>query len=462
MEKLLVPGLLDSENETLNGLLAQIKRHRHRNQVRSSYYDAKHIIDHVGGVIPPEYRNLAFTLGWASKGVDGLGRRLAINEFVWPDGDLDDLGMRELDDSNLLMSELAQARTDALIHGTSFLTATRGREDEPAALVHATDALHSTGDLNPRTRRLRSFVSVHGWERELPTAFELYLPGLIISAVKSGRTWEISRSFHKFGVPVEMLTYRPRVSRRRGRSRITSPLMSYQDAAARALLRMEAHMDIYAIPQMIFLGAGESIFTNPDGTPKTNMEIMMGRILGIPDDDDPAAANPRAEAKQFSAQSPQPHLEQLNALAKLSARECDLPDSDFAMTDFANPTSEGSYTASRENLIAEAEGAQDDWNLPTRRTVARALAIQNNLDGVPAEFGSIAPEWRSPIYLSRSQQADAGLKTLQADPTLAGTRVGYKLLGLSPLDIEMVEADRARGLGESVLQMIASDRGDGN
>jgi hypothetical protein len=31
--------------------------------------------------------------------------------------------------------------------------------------------------------------------------------------------------------------------------------------------------------------------------------------------------------KQFAAESPQPHLAQLNALAKLMAREFDLPDS---------------------------------------------------------------------------------------------------------------------------------------
>lgn len=458
MRDLVVQGLTVDENATLNALLQQIRDRRPRNELRAAYYDAKHIVRHVGGVIPDQYRRLAMTLGWASKAVDGLGRRVNIDEFVWPGGDLESLGLGELDEDNLLMSELSQARTDALIHGVSFLTVTRGQQGEPGALVHATDALNSTGMLNRRTRRLDSFVSVHGWSEGEPTAFELFLPNLIVSAVLSDGEWSVSRSSHSWGVPVEMLTYRPRVSRRSGRSRITTPLMSFQDAAARALLRMEAHMDIYAIPKMLMLGADESIFANADGSLKSNMQIMMGRVLAVPDDDE--AVNPRVQVDQLSAQSPQPHLAQLNALAKLSARECDLPDSDFALTDMANPTSEGAYSASRENLIAEAEGAQEDWNLPLRRTVAQALAVQNGLDSIPDEFRSIAPKWRSPIYLSKAQQADAGLKILQADPSLRGTSVGMEILGLTQQQIDRVRAEQAESTGRAVLQMVANDGAD--
>ena len=152
--------------------------------------------------------------------------------------------------------------------------------------------------------------------------------------------------------------------------------------------------------------------------------------------------------KQVDASSPEPHLAQLNALAKLEAREFDLPDSDFALTDMVNPTSADSYNASRENLIAEAEGAMDDWSVSIHRTMALALAIRNGETEVPAAYGSIKTDWRSPVYLSRAAQADAGTKQLGAVPWLAETTVGLKLLGLSQeqVDVAMSEKRRAQAL----------------
>lgn len=455
VQKITVPQLSEEENNLVNALLEQIGKKSIRNKLRTAYYDGKRVIKHVGGVIPEQYRNLGMVLGWASKGVDGLARRTGINGFVWPDGTLNDIGWMELEENNFLLAELSQARTDSLIHGVSYLTTTRGVGDEPRSLVHAVDALNATGFLNPRTRRLDSFLSVHEWDTEsrTPSAFELFVPGVIVTAIKSGQRWSVDRKFHSWGVPVETLVYRPRVSRRRGRSRISRPVMSHQDAAVRSLIRMEAHMDIYAIPKLLFLGADEGIFKNADGSLKDNMQIMMGRIMGIPDDQD--LENPRVDVQSITAESPAPHLSQLNALAKLMARDTDLPDSDFALTDLANPTSEGAYYAGRENLIAEAEGAQEDWNVPVKRTIARALAIQDGLDSVPDSYRTIVPDWRPPVYLSRSQQADAGLKILSAAPELQGTEVGYELLGLTRSQIDRVRTDRARESGRDLIRMIA-------
>ena len=64
------------------------------------------------------------------------------------------------------------------------------------------------------------------------------------------------------------------------------------------------------------------------------------------------------------------------------------------MSDTSNPTSADSYIASREDLIAEAEGATDDWSPGLRRTLTRALAMGNGLSAVPDEWASIEPKWR--------------------------------------------------------------------
>lgn len=456
-EKLRVRGLSDDEERTLNLLAEQLNGKLKRNNLRSAYYDGRHAVKSVGGVIPPQYENLAITLGWAAKGVDGLARRCNLEKMIWTGGDLAALGMQELEDRNFLRSEISQGRTDSLLHGVSFLITTRGDESagEPAALVHAKDGRNATGEWNTRTRALDSLLSVTAWTDGRITGFVLYLPDLTISANKTGGRWSVDRSEHTFGVPADPLVYKPRASRRMGHSRITRPVMKAQDAAVRALIRLEAHMDIYAIPKLMLLGASDEMFKNSDGSMKTSWQMIMGRVLGIPDDEDPQNQNPRADIKTVSAESPKPHLDQLNAQAKIMARETDLPDADFAIADMVNPTSADSYTASRENLIAEAEGAMDDWSPSIRRTVNRALAIQNGLSSVPDAWAGIQPKWRSPIYLSRAQAADAGSKQLGSVPWLADTEVGLELIGLDEQQIQRAMAAKQREAGRALVASLA-------
>lgn len=463
-ETLNVRGLTDDETVTVNVLAKQLKDKSRRNQMRSDLYDGKQAIRQVGTVIPPQYYRLGLALGWAAKGVDGLDRRCNLEQMFWTGGDLDSLGMQTLADSNFLLSELSQARTDSLLHGVSYLVTTRGDADagEPPALVHARDALNATGEWNNRQRRLTSFMSVTSRERNRITGFVLYRDGVTVNADLVDGKWEIDRQEHPWGVPAEPLVYRPRGSRRMGRSRITRPAISHQYAALRALVRLEGHMDIYAIPKMILLGASENIFKNADGSQKASWQVALGRVFGIPDDEDSGNPNPRADVKQFNAASPEPHLAQLNALAKLEAREFDLPDSDFALTDMVNPTSADSYNASRENLIAEAEGAMEDWSLPIRRTVIRALAIQNDVAAkdIPESWKSINAQWRSPVYLSKAAAADAGAKQVASVPWLAETEVGLELMGLTGQQIERALADRRRAAGRAVVEAALQPRTD--
>jgi hypothetical protein len=178
----------------------------------------------------------------------------------------------------------------------------------------------------------------------------------------------------------------------------------------------------------------------------------LGRIKGIPDDED--AANPRADVKQFSASSPQPHIDQLKQQAQLFSGETSIPLTSLGVSDMSNPTSADSYIASREDLIAEAEGATDDWAPPLRRAFLRALAIADDRGEVPAEWATIDARWRSPLYLSRAAQADAGMKQLTAVPWLADTEVGLELLGLDDQQIRRAVSDRRRSEGRGVLDTL--------
>ena len=453
-ENINVAGLSDHEQGTANALLSQLALRRDRNLRRSQYYDGKHALRQLSAVAPGRYDRLGLVLGWAAKAVDAPARRCHLDGFTWPDGSLDDLGLTEFADDNMLMSELSGARTKSFTHGVSFLINTTGGEGEPASLLHAKDALNGTGTWNVRLRRLDDFLSVTGRDRDAVTEFALYLDGLTINCGKVGGSWRVlGRHEHPYGVPVEPMIYRPQ-NRPFGYSRITRPIMGIQDAAIRALIRMEGHMDRYSWPEMIILGADGGAFQDENGNP-VQWTSLLGRAKGIPDDDeqtDPSLA--RADVKQFPAQNPDAHLAQLNALAKLFAREASLPDTAVAITDMANPTSEGAYDASQYELVAEAEGACDDFDRPTLRAVRRGLMILNGVEEMPGSWRSIGTQWRSPRFESRAAVADAGAKIAGSVPGMAETEVGLELMGLSPDQIKRFKAEQRRMAGRGVLDAL--------
>jgi hypothetical protein len=452
--KIVLPGISDEANETLARLLAQLEAKTTRNLLRASYYDGKRAIRQVGTIIPPHYYRLGVVLGWSAKAVDILARRCNLDGFFWPDGDLGSLGYREVFEANQLGSEISSGLISSLIHGVSFVVTTRGDADagEPPALIHVRDALNATGEWNPRTRRLDNLLSVTGRDDQGPTSLALYLDGTTIVAERDRGVWSAEVQEHPWGVPAEPLVYKPRVGREFGTSRISRAVMSLHDQALRTVIRMEGHADVYSFPEMWLLGADQSIFSNADGSLKPSWQVMLGRIKAIPDDDE--QVNPRADVKQFSASSPQPHIDQLKQQAQLFSGETSIPLTSLGVSDMSNPTSADSYIASREDLIAEAEGATDDWTPPLRRALLRALAMVNGTDTVPKEWTSLDAKWRSPLYLSRAAQADAGLKQLTAVPWLADTEIGLELLGLDEQQVRRAMADRRRNAGSGVLEVL--------
>lgn len=444
-----LPDLSDDDNATLNHLLKVLDEKVLFNTLMDRLYDAEERLRQMhGGVVPAQYFKLGLVLGWAQKAVDGLGRRCNMDGLTWSGGSLADLGVDQLWEDNRLASEVDQGITSSLIHATSFVVASRGESGEPDALVHFADASDATGDWNTRRRGLDNMVWVHDRDDGGATALTLYLDGRTVTGVLEDGKWTSDVSEHTFGVPAAPLPYKPRLKRAFGRSRISRPLRGFQMAAARELVRLEGHMDVYSFPEWWLLGADESVFQNDDGTLKAQMQVMLGRMRGIPDDVDVLQSDApqlaRADVKKFDASSPEPHLATVNMYAKLFAREASLPDSSLAITDFANPTSAEAYDSSQYELIAEAEGATDEWSPNLKYVLRIALAMQNGHSEVPEEYRTIDTQWRNPRYLSRAAMADAGSKQIAAIPALAQTEVGMELLGMDPQQIKRASAEMRR------------------
>src|SRR5699024_4047749 len=107
--------------------------------------------------------------------------------------------------------------------------------------------------------------------------------------------------------------------------------------------RTEVAAEFYSAPQRVLLGSDESAFRNQDGSIKTAWQAILGRVWAVPDDD--GAATPRADIKEFTQASQQPHVDQLRAWAQLFAGETSIPLSSLGISGDANPTSSDAYAA---------------------------------------------------------------------------------------------------------------------
>lgn len=463
--KLRIPVLGDDEQEVLSRNLARLDDTYHANFKRSALYDGKNAMQQISAVVPAQYHRLGLALGWSAKAIDAPVRRSKIERFVWADGDLGALGFDEFARDNFLLSEIRQGLTDSALHGVSFLINTRGQDGEPTSLGHVKDALNCTGTWNPRTRRLDDALSITRWDKDdsrEPAGLIIYRGGVTTTCEKVDGKWQADRSQHPWGVPVEPLVYRPRPSKRYGQSRLTRAIMGLHMAGVRELIRGEGHMDIYSYPEFWLLGGDMSAFRNADGSQKAMWQVMLGRIKGLEDNPEKPDDLARPDVKHFPASSPEPHVKWLDVLSRAFAREASLPDSAVALEGLSNPTSADAYDASQYELIAEVEGAQDDWSTPISRFVARGLAIQNDLDGVPDAFLSITPDWLGAKFESRAAKADAGAKQLGAVPWLAETEVGLELLGLDEMQIKRALSERSRAEGRTRVLAAIEALGSGS
>lgn len=462
-DRIVIPDLAHDEQNTLDQLLTQLAAKTPRNLIRAAYYDGKNAIRDLGISTPPNFRRIATVLGWSAKAVDILNRRCNLDGFVVPGADADEFGMSDLWTDNYLDTEAPQAGVSSLIHSAAFLIVTQGDVEagEPKALITAKDALSGTGIWDRRKRRMSSFLSIIDTDEGKPTEMVMYLDGINVTMTHAGGVWKVERSPHPFGVPVEPLVYQPRLARPFGSSRISRAVMSLHDSAIRTVIRSEVSAELYSVPQRVLLGADESAFKNADGTVKTAWQAVLGRVWAIPDDEE--AAQPRADMKEFSQGSQDPHVAQLRAWAQLFAGETSIPIASLGISTEANPASAEAYYASREDLISEAEGTTDGWSPAWRRTAIRGLQMLNDWDAesIPPEVLKLQPKWRSPATPSRAAAADAAAKTIALFPWLAESELGLELFDFDPVFIERAMAEKRRQGGSAALRALVQNAQQG-
>jgi len=452
-----VPALEHFEQNALDELVVQWRSKRRRNALRAGMYDMKNATQRLMSSAAPEVvKRRKFVLGWSAIAVDKLNRRCNLDGFYDRNGvNLDSLGLSEMARANRLTAEISQAGTSSLIHAVSWLITTQGdtQAGEPEALITARDALTGTGTWDTRRRAMRSFVSLTDFDDQgEPVGMTMYLPNLNVFMAKVGGKWIVERREHVYGVPVDPMRYKPRLGRPFGSSRITRAVMSIHEQALAAMIRADVNGEAYSLPRYVLLGATESAFQNADGSPKSTWQAAWDAVWAIGDDDEAPDNLARADVKQFTGQSPEPQNAHLRMLAQMFSGETGVPIGELGIIGDSNPTSYEAMSASRDDIISEAEQTTDGWSPDLSSAVTRALRMQNG-GNLPANL-EVLPRFRNPMHVSRAAAADAGSKIIDKMPWLADTEVGMEIVGLSPDQIRRATAEKRRAQGRGVLQTL--------
>lgn len=446
----IVPGLPEADRVVFAELLQVWRTKRRKNLLLGSYYDSHQALKDLGISLPPQLKNVTAALGWPRKAVDALARKHVFEGFSLA-GDGDPFEMNELLKRNEFDQELSLAITASYKQSVSLMTVTAGdvASGEPEVMIQARSAESSAMLWDRRRRELKAALAVIQTDDE-GNATECVL--MLRHATcrmrsKSVGHWGVDVFPNKTGrVLAEPFVYDPQLDRPFGHSRITREVRYLTDAAIRTLLRTEVSAEFFASPQRYLLGADEEAFKDTD-----KWSAITGRFLALSNNEE----GEKPQIGQFSQISMDPHLSMYRQLAQNFCAATNLPQSAVGMFG-DNPASAEAMQAAESHLSDEAEYQWRMFAPKLRRTVQSALMIRDKLTEPHPDSWKLNVNWTAARYVSPQAASDWAVKSVGADPLLAGTSVMRRRLGLSQGEIDEVAAESR---GARVSELVDQLRG---
>lgn len=445
------PGLDIQEQRALAIMVKQMEAHRHSNDLRSLYYLGKRSLRAAGKLglaIPPQLGRLETILGWPAKAVTTLEHRLNPTGFVVRGESEPDPVLQEVQWDNKLTELQSMAHTASLIHGTAFVTVSAGdtAAGEPPAIITARSAREATALWNTRTRSIAAGLTVNTNEQGEMTQVVLWRPDMIVEITRAGTGWAIERKRHWLGaVPMERLAFRPHLDRAFGTPRITDEVMGLNDAAVRTMLRMEATAEFFSFPQRYALGVQKDDFAD-------TFKTYLNRFLALGTDAD---AERHPEMGQFPSSSPQPHIDQLRAIAGQFSGATSIPLNYLGIV-HDNPSSADAIHAAEADLIAVATRATEGYGPSWARAAGWAHQIYNGDYQVDPRMKGLITQWRDPATPTASAAAQSVMALISVGCLPPNSAVTYRLLGYDEATVQQLVADARSHAGRQALAALTA------
>ena len=449
IDTLVVPGLSEADNATLNECLAQLRAVEGINVTRRRYFECKQLVRHLGIAIPPQLQSFETVIGWPYKAVKSLAARIKLGGFAVPGGDVADFRIDRIWADNRLGSEAHHAHMSALTYGVSFVAVMAGSSGEPAAVIRTLSPTSSTALWDANKRRVRAALTVIETDLGTPKEFILFLEDKVVTARFDLGRWAVASTPNPLDrCPVVMLAYDSSPEYPFGRSRISQGVMKITDEAIRTALRMEVTAEFYSAPQRYILGADEKAFVGPNGEKKTALEAITGRILGLSKDED----GDTPTVGQFQQASMSPHTEMLRTIAAKFAGETSIPVNALGII-HDNPASDAAMHTAYLDLNSDAESAHEPFGAAWIDAMRMAVEIATgSSDGLEL----LSTKWRNPATPTLASQADAASKLVAAGVLPPDSAVTLELMGFDQTTIDRITADRRRASAGNRLDALAA------
>ncbi|MCQ9345868.1 phage portal protein [Corynebacterium phoceense] len=443
------PGLDIQEQRAIALMLDRMESHERSNNLRSLYYLGKRSLraaGKLGMAMPPSLGRLETILGWPAKAVTTLEHRLNPTGFVVRGESDPDPVLEQIAWDNQLTELQSMAHTAALIHGTAFITVSAGDESmgEPPAIIAARSAREATALYSPRTRRITAGLTVNTDERGNVAQVVLWRPDQIVEVTKTGTTWSVRRLPHWLGaVPMERLAFRPHLEQDFGMPRITDEVMGLNDAAVRTMIRMEGTAEFFSFPQRYALGVEKDDFED-------TFKTYLNRFLAFGRDEDTGKA---PELGQFTPSSPQPHIDQLRAIAGQFSGATSIPLNYLGIV-HDNPSSADAIHAAEADLIAVAGRATGGFGPPWARIIGYGHQIYNRDYQRDPRMEGLMTRWRDPATPTASAAAQSVMSLVSTGVLPPNSPVTYRLLGYDEATVAQLVADARSYAGRQALAAL--------
>jgi hypothetical protein len=377
-------------------------------------------------------------VAWPMLVVDSLEERLDVEGFRLPGEASGDEDLWRVWQENNLDEQSQLAHLDALVMRRSYVAVGTNEEDSTTPIVTCESPLEVFAEIDPRTRDVRAALrrySMHqgNWAREVESYATLYRPDATIYYERSGRTGQydvVDKDEHKLGtVPITPLINRARLSDWCGRSEL-SPILPLAHAANKIATDMMVAAEFVALPIRGVMGLSLADFEDANGNKLTALQVMLGRLLAIPDDDG------QAKTFEFASANLNNFHETLNQLARLTASIAGLPAHYVGLTT-ENPPSADAIRSAEIRLIKRAERKQRPFGGTWERTQRLIRRFQDG-DWDPA-LKRLETIWRDPSTPTVAQKADAAVKLFNLPTPIVPLRQTREDLGYSDAQIALME-----------------------
>ena len=408
-------GLKQEMEYGIDHLRAKLARKAVRVDLRYRYYEMKNQMQKIKALIPPEFANMTYSLGWCGKAVDSVADRMVFDRF-----EDDDLLLNEIYAQNNADILFDSAVLSALISSCCFLGIDRSADGYPT--IECIDGGSATGIIDPTTGLLtEGYAVLKRGENGLPALEAHYLPDRTLY-YEDGEKEPADELIHSAPYPLLVpVIYRPDARRPFGHSRISRACMDITQNSLRTLLRTEVGAEFYSIPQKYVVGLSQKAkFDNHAAT--------LSSFLKITKDED----GDKPTIGQFQQQSMAPHLDHMKMLASMFAGETGLTLDDLGFTT-GNPQSFEAIRASHESLRLTARKAQRNLGVGFLNAGYLAACVRDETAYERRALAGTKPSWQpifEPDAAAMGAIGDAIYKVNQAYPDFMGANNIRRLTGL--------------------------------